>query len=103
MRWAERSLRRRLTLDITPALLAAPHQRCRPSRKGVTVKAVCCAACWSGVPGITRGEHPMTRIRFACRWRGYGCAHQLPSSHPAGAPLTRVALAYIEPRFKLLG
>ncbi|MCK7449437.1 DUF2840 domain-containing protein [Enterobacter bugandensis] len=28
-------------------------------------------------------------------------AHTAPSSQPASAPLTRVALAYIEPRFKL--
>src|SRR5690606_14490256 len=51
-----------------------------------------------------QGEHAMTTSALPATSLAAiaaTAAHAAPSSQPGSAPLTRVSLAYIEPRFKL--
>ena len=84
----------RLTLDITPAMRA--RIKVSAFTQGVTV-ADLLRGLLGGSFQSTAGERTMT----ASASPAAGAATAALAGQPASAPLTRVALAYIEPRFKL--
>jgi hypothetical protein len=86
----------RLTLDITPAMRA--RIKVSAFTQGVTVADLLRGLLEREFPN-TAGEHTMTAS--ASPAAGAATAARSPAGQPASAPLTRVALAYIEPRFKL--